>query len=66
MQKPWYKRHSGHDHEGQQGLESSVAALPGVAHMPAARVFYVAATRAVQRLGTGVERYGTLSEKLVA
>ena len=41
-----------------KGLEFSVVALPGVGHMPAAgedeqeavRVFYVAATRATQRL----------------
>ena len=41
-----------------KGLESPVVALPGVGHMPApgedekeaARVFYVAATRATQRL----------------
>ncbi len=43
-----------------KGLEFPVVALPGVGHMPAkgedeqeaARVFYVAATRATQRLGT--------------
>jgi superfamily I DNA/RNA helicase len=48
-----------------KGLEFAVVALPGVGHMPAAgedekeaaRVFYVAATRATQRLlmGVGVE-----------
>ena len=46
-----------------KGLEFPVAALPGVGHMPAkgedeqeaARVFYVVATRATQRLVTGVE-----------
>ncbi|WP_370869082.1 3'-5' exonuclease [Rhodoferax sp.] len=44
------------------GLEFPVVALPGVGHMPAkgeheqdaARVFYVAATRANQRLVIGV------------
>ena len=45
-----------------RGLEFPVVALPGVGHMPAqgedekeaARVFYVAATRATQRLVMGV------------
>ena len=45
-----------------KGLEFPVVALPGVGHMPAtgkdekeaARVFYVAATRATQRLAMGV------------
>lgn len=45
-----------------KGLEFSVVSLPGVVHMPAkgagekdaARVFYVAATRATQRLVIGV------------
>ncbi|WNO05529.1 3'-5' exonuclease [Rhodoferax mekongensis] len=45
-----------------KGLELPVVALPGVGHMPAAgedekeaaRVFYVAATRATQRLVMGV------------
>ena len=45
-----------------KGLEFPVVALPGVGHMPAkgedeqeaARVFYVAATRATQRLVIGV------------
>ena len=45
-----------------KGLEFPVVALPGVGHMPAAgedekeaaRVFYVAATRATQRLVSGV------------
>jgi superfamily I DNA/RNA helicase len=45
-----------------KGLEFPVVALPGVGHMPAAgedekeaaRVFYVAATRATQRLAIGV------------
>lgn len=50
-----------------KGLEFPVVALPGVGHMPAdgedeadaARVFYVAATRATHRLMIGVE---TLNE----
>jgi superfamily I DNA/RNA helicase len=45
-----------------KGMELPVVALPGVGHMPAAgedeqeaaRVFYVAATRATQRLVIGV------------
>jgi superfamily I DNA/RNA helicase len=45
-----------------KGLEFPVVALPGVGHMPApceaetdeARLFYVAATRAAQRLVLGV------------
>ena len=45
-----------------KGLEFSVVALPGAGHMPvkgedeqeAARVFYVAATRATLRLVIGV------------
>ena len=45
-----------------KGLEFPLVALPGVGHMPAkgedeqeaARVFYVAATRATQRLVIGV------------
>ncbi|GAB3482561.1 DEAD/DEAH box helicase [Polaromonas eurypsychrophila] len=61
-----------------KGLEFPVVALPGVGHMPAAgedeqeaaRVFYVAATRATQRLVMGVGgdgRFGsTLSESLSA
>ena len=48
--------------KGSKGLEFPVLALPGVGHMPApgedekdaARVFYVAATRATQRLVMGV------------
>jgi superfamily I DNA/RNA helicase len=44
-----------------KGLEFPVVALPGVGHMPApgeaekdeARLFYVAATRATQKLGVG-------------
>ncbi len=53
-----------------KGLEFPVVALPGVGHMPApgedereaARVFYVASTRATQRLVIGVggdSRFGT-------
>ena len=46
----------------RKGLEFPVVALPGVGHMPApgedekeaARVFYVAVTRATQRLLMGV------------
>ena len=49
-----------------KGLEFPVVALPGVGHMPAAaedekeaaRVFYVAATRATQRLVMGVGGQG--------
>ena len=49
-----------------KGLEFPVVALPGVGHMPAvgedekdaARVFYVAATRATQRLVIGVKLDG--------
>ena len=48
--------------KGSKGLEFPVVALPGVGHMPAAgedekeaaRVFYVPATRATQRLVMGV------------
>ena len=48
--------------KGSKGLAIPVVALPGVGHMPAkgedeqeaARVFYVAATRATQRLVIGV------------
>ena len=51
-----------------KGLEFPVVALPGVGHMPAkgedeqeaARVFYVAATRATQRLVMGIEGDGKL------
>ena len=51
-----------------KGLEFPVVALPGMGHMPAAgedeidaaRVFYLAATRAMQRLviGVGGEKLG--------
>lgn len=55
-----------------KGLEFPVVALPGVGHMPAAgedeqeaaRVFYVAATRATHRLLIGVGGCGTFSERL--
>jgi len=55
-----------------KGLEFPVVALPGVGHMPAAgedekeaaRVFYVAATRATQRLVMGVGGDGTLGSIL--
>jgi hypothetical protein len=55
-----------------KGLEFPVVALPGVGHMPAAgedekeaaRVFYVAATRATQKLMIGVYGVGGFSRKL--
>lgn len=55
-----------------KGLEFPVVALPGVGHMPAAggdekeaaRVFYVAATRATQRLLMGVAGYGSLGKRV--
>lgn len=55
-----------------KGLEFPLVALPGVGHMPAAgedekeaaRVFYVAATRATQRLVMGVGGAGQLGMKL--
>ena len=55
-----------------KGLEFPVVALPGVGHMPAkgegekeaARVFYVAATRATQRLAIGVGGDGEFGVKL--
>lgn len=55
-----------------KGLEFPVVALPGVGHMPAAgedeqevaRVFYVAATRATQRLVIGVSGDGGFGSKL--
>ena len=57
-----------------KGLEFPVVALPGVGHMPAAgeeekeaaRVFYVAATRATQRLVMGVGGDGALGKLAVA
>jgi hypothetical protein len=55
-----------------KGLEFPVVALPGVGHMPAAgedeqeaaRVFYVAATRATQRLMIGVGGDGAFGSRL--
>jgi superfamily I DNA/RNA helicase len=55
-----------------KGLEFPIVALPGVGHMPAegedekeaARVFYVAAARATQRLVMGVGRDGGLGRRL--
>ncbi|HYW55881.1 MAG TPA: NERD domain-containing protein/DEAD/DEAH box helicase [Polaromonas sp.] len=55
-----------------KGLEFPVVALPGVGHMPgpgedeqeAARVFYVAATRATQRLVMGVGGGGVFGGRL--
>jgi hypothetical protein len=55
-----------------KGLEFPVVALPGVGHMPAAgedekvaaRVFYVAATRATQRLVMGVGGDGFFGKRL--
>ncbi|MDZ7938441.1 MAG: 3'-5' exonuclease [Rhodoferax sp.] len=57
-----------------KGLEFPVVALPGVGHMPAAgedekeaaRVFYVAATRATQRLVMGVGGSGGFARQLNA
>jgi len=57
-----------------KGLEFPVVALPGVGHMPAAgvdeqeaaRVFYVAATRATQRLVIAVSEIGMFQKKLQA
>ena len=56
-----------------KGLEFPVVALPGVGHMPApgedekeaARVFYVAATRATQRLVMGVGGDEVFERRLV-
>ena len=55
-----------------KGLECPVVALPGVVHMPApgedekeaARVFYVAATRATHRLVMGVGGESGFGKKL--
>ena len=55
-----------------KGLEFPMVALPGVEHMPAkdedeqeaARVFYVAATRATQRLVIGVGGDGGFGSRL--
>ena len=57
-----------------KGLEFPVVALPGVGHMPApgedekdaARVFYVAATRATRRLVIGVSGQGKFNECLLS
>ena len=57
-----------------KGLEFPVVALPGVGHMPtkgeddqeAARVFYVAATRATHMLVIGVGGDGKLGEKFAS
>ena len=59
------------DRKVSKGLEFPVVALPGVGHMPAAgqdeaeaaRVFYVAATRATQRLVMGVSGGNGFGEK---
>ena len=56
-----------------KGLEFPLVALPGVGHMPAAgedekeaaRVFYVAATRATQRLVVGVSGVGGFGQQLI-
>ena len=55
-----------------EGLEFPVVALPGIGHMPApgedekeaARMFYVAATRATQRLVMGVGGDGGFGQRL--
>ncbi len=55
-----------------KGLEFPVVALPGVGHMPvaaedeqeSARVFYVAAMRATQRLVIGVGGDGTFGRRV--
>ena len=55
-----------------KGLEFAVVAIPGVGQMPAAgddekteaRVFYVAATRAMQRLVIGVSGDGGFGKRL--
>ena len=55
-----------------KGLEFPVVALPGVGHMPAAgedevdaaRVFYVAATRAMQRLVIGISGSSRFGDQL--
>ena len=60
------------DMKVNKGLEFPVVALPGVGHMPAkgedeqgaARVFYVAATRAAQRLVIGVGEDGGFGNRL--
>ena len=60
------------DMKVSKGLEFPVVALPGVGHMPAAgedekeaaRVFYVAATRATQRLVMGVGVDGVFGDRI--
>ena len=60
------------DMKVSKGLVFPVVALPGVGHMPAqgedeqeaARVIYVAATRATQRLVIGVGGDGGFGERL--
>ena len=60
------------DMKVSKGLEFHVVALPCVAHMPAegedeqeaARVFYVAATRATQRLVIGAGGDGRFTSRL--
>jgi superfamily I DNA/RNA helicase len=55
-----------------KGLEFAVVALPGVGHMPAedaneqeeARLFYIAATRATERLFITVSRTGAFGRRL--
>ena len=53
-----------------KGLEFPVVALPGVGHMPAeqeaARVFYVAATRATQSLVMGNGRQCRFTERILS
>ncbi len=57
-----------------KGLEFAIVALPGVGHMPApgedekeaARVFYVAATRATQKLVMGLGGEGRFAQCLTA
>jgi len=57
-----------------KGLEFPVVALPGVGHMPGAgeneheeaRLFYVAATRATERLIVTVSRTGAFGRRLIA
>ena len=58
--------------KASKGLEFPVVVIPGVGHMPApgkdekeaARVFYVAATRATQRLVMGVGGKGEFRKAL--
>ncbi len=60
------------DMKVSKGLGFPVVALPGVGHMPAkgeeekeaARVFYVAATRAIQKLVIAVSGDGKFGSKL--